>query len=170
MTVVSKLTRVMRLREGRDCVRKPCGVNGCGQHPKSSHGVRCDEWIYTVHDEQLALTLVVFSGDFPATVPAADRRIFTYPKPGHMVLCEQVDEKEEFLWQECLYLGKCQMLSDWSLYARTVWEACQGGASYVQEDAFWHAFEQEFLDHRNGRLASGGVHVNCRVNTEGASS
>lgn len=57
-------------RPGYDCVRSPCGRNGCGKRPGAGHGIHCEDWVYAVTDGAFALSLTVFSGVYPASVPA----------------------------------------------------------------------------------------------------
>lgn len=54
---------------GWDCIRAPCGRNGCGVHPGSNHGIHNDEWVYIVSEGDFALVLSVYSRIYPATVP-----------------------------------------------------------------------------------------------------
>ena len=64
-----ELTRFFTLTPGYDCIRQPCGKNGCGSSPGSSHGISSDKWRYAIGDGLVAVSLLVFSGNFPATVP-----------------------------------------------------------------------------------------------------
>jgi hypothetical protein len=63
------MKREALLRAGWDCARFPCGKDGCGTRPHSSHGMRSAEWIFSVADAEIALTLVVDSGVYPESVP-----------------------------------------------------------------------------------------------------
>jgi hypothetical protein len=156
MGVVSKLQRVSRLQPGYDCIRKPCGKKGCGTKPGSSHGVHCDDWIYTVHDGKRALSLVVFSGHFPETVPVSTSKLLTFPKPADLVLCAKV---EAAYGRACFYLGMCEVVSTWCLQGEELWKTCGGQACYEQSEGFWRSFEAEFADHALGFLVSPQVGV-----------
>jgi hypothetical protein len=114
--------------------------------------VHCDDWIYAVHDGQLALSLVVFSGVFPPTVPADTSGVFTWPKAATLMLCEKHHDEVEGESRECFFLGRCMIISDWCSYAQEVWSTCGGKTSYEQEEGFWRGLEAEFFDQQKRRM------------------
>ena len=63
--------RTSRRIPGYDCIRHPCGKNGCGTRPCSGHEIHNEEWEYLVKntDGEMALSLYVGSGLYPEGVP-----------------------------------------------------------------------------------------------------
>lgn len=80
-----KLERFVRMFPGYDCVRRPCGKNGCGSRPGDNHGVHSDTYIYVVRPVErptTAMTLSVFSDRFPASVPRETLEPLLAVRPG----------------------------------------------------------------------------------------
>lgn len=141
-------------RPGYDCVRHPCGKHGCGTHPGSNHGIHCDDWVFVVSEGDLALTLTVFSGIFPASVPIVARRAITYPMGADITLhvgfpstAEEMLGKES---RECEHVstGRCfGMRFSTSLGARDfVEEWFDKWKGTDQSEMFWLAMERRFAD------------------------
>lgn len=107
------LKRTFFKRPGYDCIRNPCGKNGCGTNPGSGHGVHCEEWVFVVSDGQRALCLEVWSGIYPDSVPASSvHDMSRYPVGAY--LCAHLSfpsERDQVLDapRECEYVdgGRC---------------------------------------------------------------
>lgn len=152
--------RVVVVRPGYDCIRSPCGKNGCGKDPGANHGIHCDEWIYVVRDEKgdCALTLLVFSGVWPESVPTSARFALKMPRGADLSLhcsfpAEDDDESRECDWVRG---GRCWVHASTGL----------GGMDFVneffvkehgkdQKEPFWRAMEDRFEDW--ARLAKGSL-------------
>jgi len=101
------------VREGYDCITKPCGKNGCGERSGSNHGVRAEKWFYGLidHEAGLALSLDVTTTKYPETVSRAHR--FRDVATGGMVCLhaafpvEEDDIREGRAPDDCDMLGKC---------------------------------------------------------------
>jgi hypothetical protein len=144
-------SRQVIVRPGYDCIRSPCGKNGCGKDPGASHGVHCDEWVYVVRDDGCALSLLVFSGVWPATVPAMSLDSMRFPRGAdislHCPFSPEWDEDEK--GRECEWVrgGRCWLHVTTGL----------GGMNFVnsffvkehskeQQEPFWRAMEDQFKE------------------------
>lgn len=144
------MKRISEKRPGYDCVRYPCGKNGCGTRPGASHGVHCEDWVYAVSDGRLALSLRVFGGVFPASVPPAPALDARYPTgaglflhvgyrfPGHDAddECEYVAGGRCFTRERCSYTASGDFLA---LHFRKA-------AGFEQPEPFWLALAAELRE------------------------
>ena len=141
-------------RPGWDCIRNPCGKNGCGTNPGSSHGIHGDDWVYVVSDGPFALSLTVFSHQFPATVPPETVRRLADAGPFGADLSLHVGlPVEDGRARDCEYVegGKCYQGHRWSSVsaADEFWlDSARPGDSFDQSEGFWRALEQRFEEWR----------------------
>lgn len=142
---------------GYDCIRNPCGRGNCGKTPGGSHGIHCDDWIYVVSDGDLALSLTVFSGIFPYSVPedtVANLRSI-YPMGAdlslHVGFVVPGNDWGDDDGQECPWVagGRCYHGAYYStaLGARGFWNEHAGrDCGFVQPESFWMAMERAFRE------------------------
>lgn len=139
------MKRLFNRVPGYDCIRKPCGVNGCGTHRGSCHGIHNEVWRYVVIDGDIALALMVGSGVYPETVPEEHRHDPDKPSGDYLFLHIGFPTKREQLLpgaaapEECEYVGKCYAGEAGSA-ARFV-EAHFVGKTFEQPESFWLALE-----------------------------
>ena len=154
---MGELTRFTNLIAGFDCERHPCGRNGCGTQPGRGHGVGSDTWDYAVSDGNVALSLTVFSGDFPDTVPpnppALQKR---FPLAANLVVHTSFPtDLEQLLKDErapCTFLdGGCYANEGSTAAARTFF-ADHGEPQFEQPESFWEAFVETWAHHAGRAL------------------
>src|SRR5271170_3484345 len=134
------------VRPGYDCIRSPCGKNGCGKDPGASHGIHCDEWIYVVSSDSddCALSLLVFSGVWPESVPTSARFAMKMPRGADLSLhCSfPTDDGDESRACDWVRGGRCWLHGGSSIGAMDF-----ANEFFVKEDAkdqkepFWVAME-----------------------------
>lgn len=146
-----KLYRSALSRPGYDCVVKPCGVDGCGERPGSSHGRHCTDWVYAVHSRRASLSLIVFSGEFGSPeITAEMASTITWPMIADLTLCATYQVPPgEYVYnanaRDCRWLDRCFTHASWGLRASSVWELCGGRRQFDQTEAFWRELEAAFL-------------------------
>lgn len=149
--MTAPLRRIVETRLGYDCIATPCGKNGCGTHPGSSHGRHGDEWVYVVTDGDFALSLVVFTDNLNGGKLPGRRTAYPIGADisGHASRPSGEDQiREASLGQECTYLdgGRC-----W-----TCWSSGLAASEFVKEhgfdaddreqnEGFWRALEAKWI-------------------------
>lgn len=138
----------MIVRPGYDCIRNPCGKNGCGENPGAGHGIHCDEWVYVLRsqNEDCALSLLVFSGVWPATVPTASLGTMSFPRGAdislHCSFSPGIDGDEESRACEWVHGGRCWVHESSGLAAMEFMDdffVKEDGKD--QQDPFWRGME-----------------------------
>lgn len=143
-------TRQVIVRAGYDCIRAPCGKNGCGKVPGAGHGIHCEEWLYVIRDVDCALSLLVFSGVWPVTVPTAPLSGMTFPRGADISLhCPfpPDDGNGDGESRECELVrgGRCWVHNSSSLGAMKFMEQYFVAAhGKDQKESFWRAMEDWF--------------------------
>lgn len=141
------MTRKAKRLPGWDCIRKPCGKSGCGEHMNANHGAHNDMWEFAVIDGDVAIHLVVDSGVYPETVPLGNRG--------------RQQPEANYLWTHhsfpilrgdvlsdgnstCAYLKPCFGGDGSSEAARRLFEKhFVTAAGFDQPGSFWEALEHE---------------------------
>jgi hypothetical protein len=137
------ITRWMIVTPGFDCRNPKCERPNAGDH-----GICGEQWTYAVSDgdQQRALTLVVYTNRYPATVThAAD-----WPKEGARGAYLDLHAREP--WYEgqeqregCTWLGGAPCYSDGTcLGAEEFFKAHGDPSGPNQSEKFWIAMEVEF--------------------------
>jgi hypothetical protein len=141
--------RFSQVVPGYDCIRYPCGRNGRRKPAGASHGVHCDEYQYTVSDGRLALSIVVYSGKYPSSVPPDNRLDHLFPNGAGLRLHVGYPNVESDGENDCEYVngGKCYCNSIVSFtksdeFVRSHFRAESG---FNQPESFWNALEDEFV-------------------------
>lgn len=144
-------TRQVIVRPGYDCIRNPCGKNGCGKNPGASHGIHCDEWVYVVRGDGCALSLLVFSGVWPETVPATALGRMAFPRGAdislHCPFPPGWDEDEKSRECEWVRGGRCWLHESSSMLGMDFVENFfikEHGKD--QQEPFWRAMENRFAE------------------------
>lgn len=143
------MRRFSHLRPGYDCIRTPCGVNGCGTNPGACHGIHGDEWIYVVSDGVVALSLTVYSSDFPATVPKDDRGPMGADLTVHATFPTRIEDvREQSTGESCEYVtaGRCFTAGSWCTRAAAFFTRSGAVYGFTQPEAFWLALEAEWAE------------------------
>lgn len=146
------MKRTSKKRPGFDCIRHPCGRNGCGTRPGASHGVHSEEWIYAVSDGDVGIVLLIFSGVFPSTVPPSPEIDRLMPMAAGMQFHVGFPTDDESEPQECEYVagGTCYqgpgrylsyLGSDEFMRAHF-----DEGAGFDQPESFWLALESQLAE------------------------
>lgn len=134
---------------GYDCIRTPCGKNGCGTRPGSGHGIHNDVWTYVVIDGDVALSLDVGSGIYPATVPQHIRdegKIQGYAFHLHVAFPtkrEQLLAGYEPEPEPCKFVGLCWGDRSWFGAASDFVQTHFVGETAEQPESFWKALEDQ---------------------------
>lgn len=146
MTTMKRFTST---KLGHDCVRYPCGKNGCGKVPGNDHGIADDTWYYVVGDGEVALSLSVRSGKFPESVPREFAVQYGRAKGSFFCLHATFPVDKEDLRLDksraCDYLDHCYDAGTWSTEAGAFFEA-HGKQSFEQPESFWVALEAKFAE------------------------
>lgn len=146
------IKRISRKKEAFDCVRHPCGKNGCGTNPGKSHGIHCEEWIYAVVGPDVAVELLVFSGVWAPSVPSsiADRMRDGERYPWGVQLTTHarfpldVSSLKSIASQECHLLGSCRYSETTSISysSQLVEDVFDKAAGFEQPEPFWAELEK----------------------------
>lgn len=142
-----------------DCILHPCGRNGCGTYPGSNHGRHSEEWRYIVRTEDVALSLLVYSGFFLPETVRTDPSYYQHEKPRgaglHLHLTFPVDREDLRLSRtmkpcDALAGGRCFAGDSFTHYkydpivvAMTVSDPVQA-RDFDQPESFWKVFEGVF--------------------------
>lgn len=145
------MKRMTKRVPGWDCIRHPCGKNGCGERPGASHGIHCEDWLYVVSDGDVALSLTVFSNVYPDSVPEDDR----LPKApwgadlslhvGFPLPTFTAGDDDECPWLDG---GRCYQGGHYSsaLQGGEFWEEHAGrDHGFTQPESFWMALEERLV-------------------------
>lgn len=140
------------VRDGYDCITKPCGKNGCGVRSGSSHGVCAEKWYYGLIDREagLALSLDVATTKYPETVSRANvPREAAYG--GTVCLhsafpVEEDDIREGRVSDDCDMLGKCHRAGCSGLTADEIVRKHFDESLGIdgQREEFWEALTEIF--------------------------
>ena len=149
------MKRSSRRIPGHDCVRHPCGKNGCGT--SSSHGIHNEEWEYLIKDAEgeVALSLYVGSGLYPESVPKQDEpnKPCAYVISLHVgfpITRDQVAGRLENT-TSCDHVrsGRCCQGTEWHGY-RFASDFSEKHfvhhAGFEQPESFWKALEAQFTE------------------------
>jgi len=144
--------REVIVRPGYDCIRNPCGKNGCGKSPGAGHGIHCDEWVYLVRGDEgdCTLSLLVFSGVWPVTVPTAALGTIAFPRGADISLhCSFPTGDDDDAGRECEWVrgGRCWLYGSTSLGAMDFMKeffVMEHGKD--QREPFWRAMEDRFTE------------------------
>lgn len=145
------IKRISRKKAAFDCTRNPCGKNGCGTNPGKSHGIHCEEWFYAVVGPDVAVELLVFSGVWAPTVPAAmairmngDRYPWGVQLTTHARFPLDVESLKSITSSECHLLGSCRWSDTTSVsYSAQLVEDCFDKAKgFEQPESFWLELEK----------------------------
>lgn len=148
MAAPTTLKRFSSKRPGHDCIRHPCGRNGCGTNPGSGHGIADETWQYAVSDGVVALSLTVGSGSYPESVPPRclpDEIKVPTGRWLHVHAAFPTDREDVArgkLGSECEYVdsGRCFDAHMSALDADNLYRVC-GGKSFEQSEGFWEGME-----------------------------
>lgn len=148
----AELRKIMVVRPGWDCIRQPCGKNGCGDRLAANHGVHCDEWIYGLTDGQIAIVGLVWTDRFPATVPPHQQW-----RPGlrgvsvgahlNFRLASHEDDEPQY---ECDWLDsrRCYQEPFGLLHANPTFQSFGPLNQPEQPPSFWDAFRRYYVERR----------------------
>lgn len=141
------MKRDFKVQPGYDCMHAPC------QHtPKGDHGIHGDQWHYSVirDDGASALSLTVFTTNFPSTVPA-HKRFYSDGKTesgSDLSMHTNFPTDRESIQhgskgQKCEYVAGGRCWSDYStaLGAHEFWDEHATKGRKEQPDSFWLALE-----------------------------
>lgn len=133
---------------GYDCLYRPCEKTPpCT--PGNSHGIHCEEWCYGVvaEDAQTALTLLVYSGIYPDSIPHAHwrdgRPVPEKPVGAGFFFHQAFPSQEEEIRTGDLGTDDCELVKP-RCYRRSF--------SILYADEFWQRYHV-FLGPRRGPLA-----------------
>ncbi len=130
------MKRVTRIDPGYNC---GTGGKDCQHEKRGDHGISSDSWYYAVTDETRAVSLLVFSGDYPPSVERA-----TLPaklqKPWGAYLHFHVADSTNGEPCDLVSCGKCKMGVS-CLEADECWEEHHVGEQREQPESFWVALE-----------------------------
>jgi hypothetical protein len=137
---------------GYDCILHPCGKNGCGTHPMSSHGRHGDEWTYVVTDGKFAVSLTVFTNRLNGNLHPPLR---TFSPRGTEVLfhthTSNLEEERGGIrsGSKCAYLAGGHCLHEMGpVGAARAFFAEHGRGEYEQSEPFWLALEAKWEEMR----------------------
>lgn len=155
--------RVSLVQPGYDCVRHPCGRNGCGTSPGANHGIHGDEWHYAVVGDAAALSLSVFSHVFPPSVPREPPFRDLPPLGVTLTLHTRFPVEETDVrtgsTAPCTWLGRCYSDEGSGLEAEAFFRE-HGASAYAQPEPFWLALERALEARVEGaRAASAATRV-----------
>jgi hypothetical protein len=140
---------------GYDCLYRPCEKTPpCT--PGNSHGIHCEEWSYGViaADGQTALTLLVYSGIYPRSIPRAHWRngppVPEKPVGAGFFFHQAFPSQEEEIRTGDLGANDCELVKFHCyrrafsiLYADEFW---QRYAAFINDPSpFWKALEEQFI-------------------------
>jgi hypothetical protein len=125
----------------RRSFKKPgynCGPGGkdCQHDKKGNHGIHCEEWWYIVRQENFAISLSVFSGDYPDGLHNHKPRavaLSTHQRSAEGGPCDIFDDR---CIGDCTYLGA-------ELFFDQV-----GCPRFEQNEIFWKALEAYLVKER----------------------
>ena len=142
------MTRTSTKRPGFRC---PQDHPKCvGKRPGSQHGWSDDDWLYTVSDGEVALTLRVFSNEYrnEPYPGSAERKIRGASLDAHVGWPTEAEAiRTGFEGRECEYLtgGRCWSGFSSSLQADEFFVA-QGAPRFEQPERFWTALEARLIE------------------------
>lgn len=157
MTSVRDFERLSRRNPGYDCCVRPCGKNGCGTRPGSSHGRHPEEWIYVLKGRELGLSLLIFTNIWPEFTPQFIKDEDRPPRGADLSLHvgfpidrEQLAARGEHP-RDCTWVGvgKCWQGSTWSTslgadeFVREHFVIADG---FEQREPFWQQLERYYFD------------------------
>lgn len=126
------MKRQFILRPGYDCRKE------CSHEPKGEHGICSDVWFYVVSEGPHAVSLEIFSADYPPTVERATLTGFLQRPFSGGLFFHHADPSGN----RCEFVegGLCK--SDCSYRcAQDLWEAHGNPNQREQGEAFWLALE-----------------------------
>ncbi len=143
------IVRNTHRRDGYDCIRNPCGKNGCGTNPGANHGIHCDEWRYTVIDGDVAVSLLAYSNVFPPSVPASvsfrDGKPYCADLSIHTAFpLERGEVRDPSQASKCEYVTGGRCFNSSSGTAAEVFAPLLE-KQLEQPEAFWRALEDELV-------------------------
>lgn len=146
------MKRLSHIRPGYDCTRHPCGRGNCGKTAGGNHGIHGDEWCYFIVDGDAALGLIVYTSDYPASVPAGVYRHEKHSRGSDLSLHVSFPTEREQIahgstGNECdlLSTGRCFVVYSGCLVADEFFEK-HGHDSFEQPESFWLALETRFIE------------------------
>lgn len=143
------LRRISGVTPGYDCIRNPCGRNGCVA-PDGVHGIHSDEWNYVVTDGEFALSATIFSGTYPETVPLHHILGLGQPKCAGLFKHSLHYHEERHIQygptaRECEWIGDgsqpCFGSSAFGLLWSDEWFKKYGVPHFEQTESFWVELE-----------------------------
>jgi hypothetical protein len=148
------LKRIALLVPGWDCIRHPCGRNKCGEEPGANHGIHCDEWNYGFSDGEIAITLQVFTTQYPASVPPSLRALSQGYRAvvlgAHTAFSIGTDDEEEP--RPCQYVDTGRCFGNISFgQADPLYQSFNPLKTFEQPEEFWRAF-QGYFEQRAAQL------------------
>lgn len=129
------MQRITRVEPGYDC------RTVCKHERKGEHGICSDVWFFVITDGRRAVSLSVFSADYPATVERPLPECLD--KSSGVGLCwHEATHAEDSEGRECdvLPAGRCKGDTTY-LGARDFWREHGDPRQLAQAEEFWIALE-----------------------------
>ena len=136
-----------------------------GKHPGQQHGRHDDEWLYTVSDGEVALTLTVYSNEYRGEPYPGneERKIRGADLSAHVGWPTEAEAiRNGFEGQKCEYLTGGRCWSDFSsgLQAGEFFDNC-GEPTFEQPERFWLALESRLVSVATAARAERPTCVRC---------
>lgn len=144
---LAAMERISFKQPGFDCRKK------CKHTPKGDHGIHCEEWFYAVREGDFALSITVYSPNWPDTVePETVQRLNKFLPEAtclsmHHAKPEYLGEDE----QPCQFVEGGTCYGNYTRFGLDVdrfWKAHARSSGFEQPESFWKAMERRFQEER----------------------